>query len=84
MLDAGFEAGRGDMSVLVFWQQHLKEEIMSENGRKTRILVCVECREEFVFTAQAQEYFEEKGYNQSPKRCKICHSKYKRERKVAT
>ena len=68
----------------VFGGKSLKEESMAENGRKTRILVCVECGEEFVFTAAAQEYFEEKGYNQSPKRCKVCHSKYKRERKVAS
>jgi hypothetical protein len=68
----------------VFGGESLKEENMAENGRKTRILVCVECGEEFVFTAAAQEYFEEKGYNQSPKRCKVCHSKYKRERKVAS
>jgi hypothetical protein len=57
---------------------------MADNGRKYRILVCVECGEEFVFTVSAQEYFEEKGYHQSPKRCKICHGKYKRERRVTS
>ncbi|GAB4325281.1 MAG: hypothetical protein Kow0074_18860 [Candidatus Zixiibacteriota bacterium] len=54
------------------------------SDRKYRILVCVDCGEEFVFTASAQEYFEEKGFNQSPKRCKACHAKFKRERKVTS
>ena len=57
---------------------------MTQDGRKHRILVCVDCGEEFAFTAGAQEYFEEKGFNQSPKRCKICHGKFKRERKVTS
>ena len=52
--------------------------MLEENGRKPRFLVCVDCGEEFVFTASAQDYFEEKGFNQSPKRCKVCHSKHKR------
>jgi len=56
---------------------------MSDPPRKTRILTCIECGEEFVFTAQAQEYFAEKGYHEMPKRCKICHNKYKREPAVA-
>ncbi len=57
---------------------------MAQDERKTRYLVCVDCREEFVFTAGAQEYFEERGFNQSPKRCKMCHGKFKRERKVTS
>ncbi len=54
---------------------------MARTELKNRILICVECGEEFVFTVGAQEYFQEKGYHQSPKRCKACHSKYKREKK---
>ena len=56
---------------------------MAKTEMKNRILKCVECGEEFVFTVSAQEYFQEKGYNQSPKRCKACHAKYKREKKPA-
>jgi len=55
---------------------------MPNTEMKHRILKCVECGEEFVFTVGAQEYFLEKGYNQSPKRCKACHSKYKRDKKL--
>jgi hypothetical protein len=60
----------------------LKEESMAGNGMKPRILTCVECGEEFAFTVSAQEYFLEKGSHQSPKRCKACHAKYKREKKL--
>ena len=56
---------------------------MRTEQRKHQVLVCVDCGEEFVFPVSAQEYFEEQGYNQSPKRCKSCHSKLKRARRVA-
>ena len=48
------------------------------NGFKPRVLVCVECDEEFVFTIEAQQYFAERGYNDDPRRCKFCHTQYKR------
>ncbi len=49
-----------------------------ENGFEPRILVCTECKEEFAFTAAAQQYFIERGYTEDPKRCKACHTTYKR------
>ena len=55
---------------------------MQDVDRKHRILICVDCGEEFVFTASAQEYFEDRGFQHSPKRCKSCHSKHKRDQKV--
>ncbi len=43
-------------------------------GRFTdKILICVDCKEEFVFPASAQEYFNEKGYKDDPRRCRSCH-----------
>ena len=48
------------------------------NGFEPRVLVCVECDEEFVFTGEAQQYFAERGYNDDPRRCKSCHNQYKR------
>lgn len=48
------------------------------NGFEPRVLICVECNEEFVFTAKAQEYFAERGYTEDPKRCKHCHTQYKK------
>jgi len=52
-----------------------------QNGFEPKILVCVECEEEFVFTAAAQEYFAERGYTEDPKRCKTCHTGYKKSQR---
>ncbi len=46
-----------------------------------KILICVECGEEFVFTVNAQEYFAERGYSEDPKRCKHCYVNHKREKR---
>jgi len=48
------------------------------DGFEARVLICCECGEEFVFTVEAQEYFAERGYTDDPKRCKACHTKYKK------
>jgi hypothetical protein len=48
---------------------------------ETKILICADCGEEFVFTIKAQEYFAEKGYTEDPKLCKACFMKRKREKK---
>lgn len=50
-------------------------------GYETKILICGECNEEFVFTTAAQEYFDEKGYTEDPKLCKSCYMTRKREKK---
>ena len=52
-----------------------------ENGFEPKILICVECGEEFVFTSAAQQYFAERGYTEEPKRCKTCHTKYKKSQR---
>jgi hypothetical protein len=49
-----------------------------ENRFETKVLICVDCHEEFVFTASAQQYFADKGYHKPPKRCKSCHSEHRR------
>jgi hypothetical protein len=48
------------------------------DGFQTKILICCECGEEFVFTVKAQQYFAERGYTEDPKRCKSCHTKFKK------
>ena len=48
------------------------------SGFEPKILICTECNEEFVFTVAAQEYFAERGYTEDPKRCKTCHTQYKK------
>lgn len=51
---------------------------MSEYKDKT--ITCVDCGEEFVFTARDQEFYAEKGFNNEPKRCKACRDKKKAEK----
>lgn len=48
---------------------------------EAKILICVECEEEFVFTINAQEYFAERGYSEDPKRCKHCYVQHKRDKR---
>ena len=43
-----------------------------------KVLKCVECREDFVFTAGQQVFFREKQFRNEPKRCKNCKTKVRR------
>jgi len=40
-----------------------------------RILRCVDCGAEFVWTAGEQQFFADKNFKNEPKRCKACKSK---------
>ncbi len=42
-------------------------------------LTCGECGNEFNFSAEEQDFYNERGF-QEPKRCKECREKRKRER----
>ncbi|HUI41366.1 MAG TPA: zinc-ribbon domain containing protein [Terriglobia bacterium] len=42
---------------------------------RDRVLKCVECGSEFIFTAGEQLFYAEKGFRNEPKRCKVCKSK---------
>jgi hypothetical protein len=46
-----------------------------------KVLICVDCNEEFVFTVSAQQYFLEKGFTEEPKRCKSCYTKLKKAKR---
>ena len=46
-------------------------------------LVCVECGNEFVFTAGEQAFYAEKGYTNKPKRCKACRDAKKNANRPA-
>jgi hypothetical protein len=48
------------------------------DGYEPRVLICSECKEEFVFTVAAQEYFAERGYTEDPRRCKSCYTRLKK------
>lgn len=51
------------------------------DGFDQKILICCECNEEFAFTVAAQQYFAERGYTEDPKRCKSCHTVYKKSQR---
>lgn len=42
---------------------------------KDRLLTCVDCRGQFVFTAGEQIFFLDKQFKNDPKRCKPCKAK---------
>lgn len=45
-----------------------------------KTLVCSDCSEEFIFTSSEQEFYEEKGFQNEPRRCKPCRQKKKAQR----
>ena len=40
-----------------------------------RVLKCVDCNADFVFTAGEQQFFADKNFRNEPKRCKACKGK---------
>jgi CxxC-x17-CxxC domain-containing protein len=45
-----------------------------------RTLSCLDCKNEFVFTAGEQEFYERKGFREIPKRCRPCRDARKQRR----
>jgi len=45
-----------------------------------RTISCVDCGTEFVFTAGEQEFYAQRGFTESPKRCATCRSRRKAQR----
>ena len=45
-----------------------------------RPIQCIDCKNEFVFTAGEQEFYERKGFKEVPKRCKPCRDARKARR----
>lgn len=43
-------------------------------------LKCEDCGKDFVFTAEEQDFYREKGFENEPKRCLDCRRTRKRER----
>lgn len=52
-----------------------------ENQFEDKTLTCVDCGEDFTFTAGEQEFYKEKGFDNEPKRCKECRDKKKSARR---
>jgi CxxC-x17-CxxC domain-containing protein len=47
-----------------------------------KILVCKECDNEFIFAAGEQEFYEERGFMATPKRCKNCRDARKNASRI--
>jgi CxxC-x17-CxxC domain-containing protein len=45
-----------------------------------RPLQCLDCKNEFIFTAGEQEFYERKGFRELPKRCRPCREARKSRR----
>lgn len=45
-----------------------------------KTLVCRDCGQEFAFTAGEQEFYAEKGFQNTPTRCKDCRHTHKANR----
>jgi CxxC-x17-CxxC domain-containing protein len=44
-------------------------------------MVCRECGKTFYFSAAGQEFFQEQGFSEAPKRCRACREKRREERR---
>jgi CxxC-x17-CxxC domain-containing protein len=42
---------------------------------RDKILQCIDCNQDFVFSAAEQMFFQEKQFRNEPKRCKQCKAK---------
>lgn len=49
-------------------------------GFTDKEIQCVECGNTFTFTVAEQEFFEQKGYTNEPKRCQPCRQARKADR----
>ena len=45
-----------------------------------KILVCKDCKAEFVFTEGEQAFFKEKGFDNEPQRCPECRKANKQQK----
>ena len=45
-----------------------------------RSITCIDCHQDFVFTAGEQEFYDRKGFKEMPKRCKPCREARKSRR----
>ena len=41
---------------------------------ENKTLVCEDCKNEFIFTAEEQEFYASKGFQNEPKRCRDCRN----------
>ncbi|NCB52933.1 MAG: zinc-binding protein [Clostridia bacterium] len=47
-----------------------------------RTLICVDCGKSFIWTANEQEFYAERGFDNEPKRCRECREARKKSAKT--
>jgi len=47
--------------------------------KEDKTLICNDCGKEFIFSASEQEFYEEKGFQNEPKRCPDCRAARKQK-----
>lgn len=52
--------------------------------KEDKTLKCCECGADFVFSASEQEFYEEKGFTNEPRRCPACRQARKQRMGIAT
>jgi CxxC-x17-CxxC domain-containing protein len=45
-----------------------------------RVMACIDCGQEFTFTAGEQEFYAQRGFTEAPKRCAQCRALRKTQR----
>jgi hypothetical protein len=45
-----------------------------------KVIVCKDCKEEFVFTEREQAFYKEKGFDNEPVRCPNCRKARKQQK----
>ncbi|HWT73565.1 MAG TPA: zinc-ribbon domain-containing protein [Mobilitalea sp.] len=45
-----------------------------------KVIVCKDCKAEFVFTEREQEFYKEKGFDNEPVRCPNCRKAKKQQK----
>lgn len=62
-----------EVRLLISAENAATVELTTGNG--DRVLKCVDCGADFVFTAAEQSFFREKQFTHDPKHCKSCRAK---------
>lgn len=56
--------------------------MLHTGSQADRVMICRECGKTFYFSAAGQEFFQEQGFKEAPKRCRSCRGKRREERRV--
>jgi len=57
------------------------DEATEDTTREDQTLTCVQCGAQFVFSAEEQQFFDSRGFEEPPKRCKGCRAERRKSRR---